>query len=577
MNQPNSEQLEHLRHSAAHLLAAAVLELYPDTKNTIGPSIENGFYYDFEFSHPISEDALPQIEQKMHELVQNWQDFERIEVSKAEALKRFDHNPYKQELINEFSQEGKTLTLYRSGEFIDLCRGGHIDNPSKSLRFFKLMSLAGAYWRGDEKNTMLTRIYGTAWSTQQELDDYLFQLEEAKKRDHKKVGKELDLFIFNETSPGMRYWLPKGLAIYNSLYSFARDMYRKYNYVEVATPQLNKSDLYKISGHWGHYQDDMFISNMGEQEVFGIKPMNCPNHMIIFGSKTRSHHHLPLRLAETTQLHRFELSGTLNGLFRTRQFRQDDAHIFLRQEQIGEEFQRIIAMTEEMYQPFGLTYRLRFGTRPEHFMGDPKDWDQAEKMLKEVLESSGKEFFEAEGEGAFYGPKVDILMKDSLGREWQTGTIQLDYQMPKNFDLKYITSSGEAETPVVMHRAILGSIERFLGVLIEHYAGAFPVWLAPVQAVVIPISDKHLSYAETVVAALQSRVIRVELDSRNESMGAKIRDAQMQKVPYMLVVGDKEIADETVAVRARDGQKQEVLQVSEFLDRISQQIAQKMG
>ena len=415
------------------------------------------------------------------------------------------------------------------------------------------------------------------WTSQEELDAYLYQLEEAKKRDHKKVGKELELFQFNETSPGMAYWLPKGLTLYNTLYDFARVMYRKHGYHEVATPQFNKKDLYLISGHWDHYQDDMFVSDMGENEVFGIKPMNCPNHMMIFSSKTRSHHDLPLRLAETTSLHRFELSGTLNGLFRTRQFRQDDAHIFLTQDQIGEEFGRVLAMVEEIYQPFGLSYKLRFGTRPEKFMGESTDWDQAEAMLKAVLEQSGREFFEAAGEGAFYGPKVDILMRDSLGREWQTGTIQLDYQMPKNFNLKYVTSSGETATPVVIHRAIFGSLERFLGVLIEHYAGAFPVWLAPVQTVIIPISDKHLEYAYQVQAQLQSANIRVEIDSRNESMGAKIRLAQLQKIPHMLVVGDKEAADQTVSVRTRGQQKEDVLHIPEFLDRISQQIGQKEG
>lgn len=575
MNQSDKEYLDHLRHSAAHLLAAAVLELYPDTKNTIGPSIENGFYYDFEFASPLSDEELPKIEEKMRELAPTWKGFERIEVSKDEALERFKDNPYKQELINEFAEEGQTLTLYQSGEFVDLCRGGHVDNPDKALKHFKLMSLAGAYWRGDEKNIMLTRIYGTAWRSQEDLDAHLYQLEEAKKRDHKKVGKELELFNFNETSPGMTYWLPKGLALYNSLYDFARAMYRKHGYHEVATPQLNKKDLYLISGHWDHYQDDMFVSDMGENEVFGIKPMNCPNHMMIFGSKTRSHHDLPLRLAETTSLHRFELSGTLNGLFRTRQFRQDDAHIFLAQDQIGSEFGQILEMIEEMYAPFGLTYKLRFGTRPDDFMGEASDWDQAEAMLKEVLVESGKEFFEAAGEGAFYGPKVDILMKDSLGREWQTGTIQLDYQMPKNFKLKYVDSDGEHKTPVVIHRAIFGSLERFLGVLIEHYAGAFPVWLAPVQSVVIPISDKHIEYATKAEEQLQARGIRAFTDTRNESMGAKIRDAQMQKVPFMLVIGDKEQEAGTVAVRARDGAKQEVLHLEEFLDRITQIITDK--
>lgn len=571
----NQEQLNNLRHSTAHLLAAAVLRLWPDTKLTIGPAIENGFYYDFDFAQPISESDLPKIEKKMADTLKEWNEFTHREVSPDEAREYYNDNPYKLELIDEIVKKGEKITFYKSGRFEDLCRGGHSEHPNQDIGAFKLLSLAGAYWRGNEKNKMLTRIYGTAFPTQKELDDYLNVLEEAKKRDHKRLGRELDLFMFVDTAPGMAYWLPKGLLMYNSLYDFAREMYRKYGYQEVSTPMLNKKELYETSGHWGHYQQDMFVSNMGEHEVFGIKPMNCPNAMTIFGSRTRSYHELPLRLAETSVLHRFELSGTLNGLFRTRQFRQDDAHIFMMQEQIKEEFQNIMNMIEEMYQPFGLSYRLRFGTRPDHFMGDSKDWDQAEKMLKEVLEQSGKEFFEAEGEGAFYGPKVDILMKDSLGREWQTGTIQLDYQQPKNFNLEYISSSGKAKMPVVMHRAIFGSFERFLGVLIENYAGAMPLWLSPVQVVLLPIADRHAEFALQAAKQLRQAGIRVEVDSRQETLQAKIREATLQRTPFMGIIGDKEIAEDAISVRTRTGEDQGKIELSRFLQKVREDIDKK--
>ncbi|HVZ58198.1 MAG TPA: threonine--tRNA ligase, partial [Patescibacteria group bacterium] len=416
----NNEHLNNLRHSAAHLLAAAVLRLWPDTKVTIGPAIENGFYYDFDFATPISESDLPKIEKKMADTLKEWTEFTHRGVTPEEAREIYKDNPYKLELIDEIVAKGEPITLYKAGRFEDLCRGGHTEHPHEDIKAFKLLSIAGAYWRGSEKNKMLTRIYGTAFPTQQELDNYLAMQEEAKKRDHKKLGRELELFIFNETAPGMAYWLPKGLALYNSLYAFARLKYQQFDYQEVATPQINKKELYETSGHWFHYRDDMFLSPMsyirGESdkvlegsEVFGVKPMNCPNAMNIFDYKTRSYHDLPLRLAETSVLHRFELSGTLNGLFRTRMFRQDDAHIFMTMAQVKDEFRRIMEMIEEMYAPFGLSYKLRFGTRPEKFMGDSHDWDVAEEMLKEVLIESGAEFFEAPGEGAFYGPKVDIL------------------------------------------------------------------------------------------------------------------------------------------------------------------------
>jgi len=570
------KKLQNLRHSAAHLLAAAVMQLYPDAKPTIGPAIENGFYYDFDFKNPISEEDLPKIEEKMRHLLPSWNEFKKSEVPVQEAENHYKDNEYKIELIKEIEEKGEAITFYKAGDFEDLCRGGHSDNPSKDIGAFKLLSLAGAYWRGSEKNPMLTRIYGTAFSTQQELDDHLNLLEEAKKRDHKKLGKELELFFFHETSPGMAYWLPKGLTIYNTLYSFVRDMYKKYDYKEVATPMLNKKELYETSGHWSHYKDDMFVSNMGEHEVFGVKPMSCPNAMIVFASKTKSYNDLPLRLAETSVLHRYELSGTLNGLFRIRQFRQDDAHIFVTPDHIEKEFESLMKMTEEMYSPFGLTYKLRFGTKPEKALGEDNDWKLAEKTLKEVLEKSGKEYFTAEGEGAFYGPKIDILMKDSLGREWQTGTIQLDIQQPKRFDLAYIDSSGKEQMPFVFHRAIFGSLERFLGILTEHYAGKFPVWLSPVQVMLLPIADRHTEHATKLYDNLQSSGIRGEINSRPGTLQAKIREATLQKVPYIGIIGDKEVESKSfISIRTQNGQDLGQQELKQFIQKVKEEIDKK--
>ncbi len=587
MGNENSKHLEELRHSAAHLLAAAVLRLYPDTKLTIGPAIDNGFYYDFDFAKPISDADLPKIEKKMAETLKGWEGFTHREVTEKEAREVYKDNPYKLELINGIVERGEKLTFYKAGYFEDLCRGGHSEDPRKDIGAFKLLSLAGAYWRGDEKNKMLTRVYGTAWPTQKDLDDHLQMLEEAKARDHKKLGKELELFIFEESAPGMPYWLPKGFVLYNTLYDFTRQMYRKYGYLEVMAPQINKKTLFETSGHWQHYRDDMFLSPMsylrGESkevlegpEVFGMKPMNCPNAMTIFKHKLRSYHELPMRLAETSMLHRFELSGTLNGLFRTRQFRQDDAHVFITIDQIKSEFDSMLKMIAEMYEPFGLEYILRFGTRGEKFMGSEKDWDIAESSLKEALDDSGKAYITVAGEGAFYGPKIDILMKDSLGRQWQTGTIQLDFQQPKNFGLKYIDNQGKEVQPVAFHRAVYGSLERFLGVLIEHYGGKFPTWLAPVQVVLLPIADRHIEFGQKVIEQLQNAGIRAELDTRSERLQAKIRDATLQKVPFMGIIGDKEIAESAVSVRKRDGEDLGSIKTDAFLEVLLENIAKKI-
>lgn len=586
----NNEQLNNLRHSAAHLLAAAVMQIWPEAKRTIGPSIENGFYFDFEFPEgvQVSEKDFARIENKMREIMKSWTGFERHELSKENALKEYENNEYKKELIEEFAGKDETLTFYKSGDYWDLCRGGHCENPKEELKHFKLMSVAGAYWRGDEKNKMLTRIYGIAFNSKEDLENHLHMLEEAEKRDHKKLGRALELFFFDETAPGMTYWQPKGFIVYNTLYDFVREINKKYGYQEVMTPQVNKKELYETSGHWFHYRDDMFISPMSflredskdpylGSETFGIKPMNCPNAMTIFKQRTRSYHELPMRLAETSMLHRFELSGTLNGLFRARQFRQDDAHVFITEDQIKPEFEQLMKMIDDMYKPFGLTYQLRFGTRSEKFMGEEKDWDVAESVLQKVLDESGQKYFVAEGEAAFYGPKIDILMKDSLGREWQTGTIQLDFQQPKNFGLRYINNEGKEMQPVTFHKAIYGSLERFLGVLIEHYAGAFPLWLSPIQVKIIPIADRHIDFAQEVAEKLKKQNVRVEIDSRAENMKKKIRDAQVEKANFMIVIGDKEVESKSLSVRKRSGENMENVEVDTFAQELQRQIQEKIN
>jgi len=463
MDKQSKEYLDNLRHSCAHLLAAAILELYPDSKRTIGPSIENGFYFDFDFGDTkISEDDFPKIEAKMKELIKTWKGFERKDVTADEAKSFYIGNEYKIELIEEFSGDGKELTFYssRTGEnysdsdYSDLCRGGHVNHPESEIKHFKLLSVAGAYWRGSEKNKMLTRIYGTCFPTKVELDEYLNMIEEAEKRNHKKLGRELGLFMFHETAPGMAYWLPKGVTLYNELVNFWRIEHKKENYQEIFSPLINKKELYETSGHWDHYREDMFLSETDEGEIYALKPMNCPNAMVVFGSETRSYRDLPLRLSDTDTLHRFERSGTLNGLLRIREFRQDDAHIFVTEDQIVDEYKKLFALTERFYSIFNLEYKFRLGTRPEKFMGDKKLWDKAEEELKSVLDKSGKEYFVLEGDGAFYGPKIDILMKDALGREWQMGTLQLDFQQPLRFNLKYSGKDGTTKTPVAIQKIL---------------------------------------------------------------------------------------------------------------------------
>ncbi len=575
----NNEKLQNIRHSLAHLLAAAVIKLYPGTKRTIGPAIDNGFYYDFEFKELITDKDLPKIEKEMKKLLKTWKSFERREITASVAKEIFHDNPYKLELIEEFSKEGQTLTMYKSSEYFeDLCRGGHAEDMSEiDPESFKLAKIAGAYWRGDEKNIMLTRIYGLAFETGKKLDEYLKMLEEAEKRDHKILGPKLDLFMFHHTSPGCPYWLPKGMIVMNQLLEFWRKEHQKRGYHEIAAPLVNKKELWETSGHWQHYKENMFVADMGENDIYGVKAMNCPNAMLVFGSRLRSYRDLPLRFSDTDILHRYELAGTLNGLLRVRSFRQDDSHNFITEDMIEAEYERIFEITKLFYGIFKMEYSYRLGTRPEGFLGDIETWNKAESSLKKILDKSGEKYSVAEGDGAFYGPKIDILMKDALGREWQTGTIQLDFQQPKRFGLEFIAEDGSRKTPVVVHRVIYGSLERFIGLLIEHYAGAFPLWISPVQISILPISENQTAYAGEIYSQLleANDNLRIEVDTRGESIGKKIRESSMQKVPYQIIIGQKELEAKMVAIRTREGEDLGQMSLEEFIKKVQTEIREK--
>ena len=545
--------IEVVRHSLSHVLAAAVVDMFPEAKLGIGPAVENGFYYDFGLPRTLIPEDLALVEEKMHKIIDENLPFEKVEISTDEAisdLKKSDQK-YKLELVEDLKAEKiEKVTLYKTGAFVDLCKGPHVDSTSDLKKIaFKLDTIAGAYWKGSEKNPMLQRIYALAFGSQEELGEHLRIREEAKDRDHKKLGRELELFIFDGSAPGMPYWLPKGLILYNLLIEFWRKEHSARGYQEIKSPLLNKKQLFETSGHWDHYREEMFLSETGEKEIYGLKPMNCPNAMVVYGLKPRSYRDLPLRFSDCDTLHRNELSGVLNGLLRARSFSQDDAHIFLAEDQIESEIKNIFEIVEKFYSVFDLDYSFRLGTRPDKFMGDEKTWNHAEGVLRKILEKSGKKFIVLDGDGAFYGPKIDILMKDSLGREWQMGTIQLDFQLPRNFKLTYADKDGSDKTPVTIHRVIYGSLERFIGILTEHYSGAFPVWIAPVQAIILPISEKQMDYAKIVLEKLKKENIRVEVDARNESIGKKIREAELQKIPYMLVVGEREKESGGVAVR----------------------------
>jgi len=549
VNADSPEGIEILRHSASHIMAQAVYRLYPGTKYGVGPAIENGFYYDMDVPVVITEEDLPKIEDEMKKIASEAIPFERLVMSKEEALRLFRErgDVYKLEILKDI--EDDTVSLYRVGEFVDLCRGPHVPNTSY-VKHFKLLSLAGAYWRGDERNPMLTRIYGTAFPSEEELLAYLTKMEEAKRRDHRRIGKELDLFSLQNEAPGFPFFHPKGVVILNTLVEFWRKVHIQRGYQEIKTPLILDQDLWIRSGHWDHYRENMYFTEI-DGKPFAIKPMNCPGGILVYKTQLRSYRDLPLKLAELGVVHRHERSGVLHGLMRVRCFTQDDAHIFTSEEHIKEEITDIMEMVQYIYGVFGFPYHIELSTRPENAMGDKALWDKAERALQEALEDRGVEYKLNPGDGAFYGPKIDFHLEDCIGRTWQCGTIQLDFQMPEKFDITYIGPDGEPHRPVMIHRTILGSLERFLGILIEQYAGAFPYWLAPVQVKILPVSDEHVAYAKKVATTLQKKDVRVEIDIKEGTLGKKIRDAQMQKIPYMLVIGNREVEKGVVSVRDR--------------------------
>ena len=559
--------IDTIRHSTAHLMAHAVQELFPGTQVTIGPVIENGFFYDFGTDRPFTEEDLRRIEEKMTEIVKGDLPVRREVWTREQAIETFEKlgEHYKVEIIKGIPGD-EPLSVYRQGDWFDLCRGPHVPSTGK-LGAFKLTSVAGAYWRGSERNAMLQRIYGTAWGDKEQLEAYLKQVEEAKARDHRRLGKELDLFHFHPFAPGAAFWTPKGTTVYQTLSQFMRDLLLDHGYVEIKTPLIYNKGLWEISGHWGKYKENMFLvldSESGEHD-FSTKPMNCPSHHLYYGMKKHSYRDLPQRFHTQDVLHRNELTGSLGGLTRVRQFAQDDAHIYCVEDDVPEEVRRFVALLDEVYSTVGLEYTAKFSTRPPQRIGDDALWDRAESLLRSALESLGRPFEIKEGEGAFYGPKIDFDVSDSLGRKWQLGTIQLDYNAPERFDLTYIGADGAEHRPAVLHRAIYGSFERFIAILIEHFAGNFPFWLAPVQAVVLPLSEKFLDYAESVRKQLRDAGLRVEADVSNEKLGAKIRNAQLQKIPFMLIVGEKEASSGTVSLRKRTGGDQGSVTVEELL------------
>ena len=564
------------RHTSAHMLAQAIKRLYPEAKFAIGPSIENGFYYDIDLDQRLTMEDLQKIESEMKKIAKEDLKVERYELPKEEALAWAKENGeiYKEELINELP-EGEVISFYKQGDFTDLCRGPHLPS-TKKVKAVKLLSIAGAYWRGDEKNKMLQRIYGISFEKNKDLEQYLHLLEEAKKRDHRKLGKELELFFIPEEGPGFPLFLPKGMELKNALLKFWREIHRQDGYYEIETPIILNRHLWETSGHWYHYKENMYTVKIDEQD-FAIKPMNCPGSMLYYQSKPHSYRDFPMRVAELGRVHRHELSGALHGLMRVRAFTQDDAHIFMLPEQIKDEIKGVVKLIDSVYKTFGFEYHLELSTRPEDSMGTDEEWETAENGLREALEELNLPYILNEGDGAFYGPKIDFHLKDCLGRTWQCGTIQLDMQLPQRFDISYVGQDGEKHRPVMIHRVALGSIERFIGILIEQYAGKFPVWLAPTQVKILPISDKYMDYANEVKKALFDAGVRVEMDDRAEKIGFKIREAQLQNVPYMLVVGEKEAAENQVAVRSRDKGEMGSMNLADFVSMVVKEDAERVN
>ncbi|MGZ8442910.1 MAG: threonine--tRNA ligase [Candidatus Binatia bacterium] len=572
----SAEGLDVLRHSTAHLMAQAVQSLFPGTQVTIGPTIEHGFYYDFKRDQPFLPEDLALIEKRMQELIKANLKVVREELPRAEAIELFRKmgETYKVEIIDGIAAD--KVSLYRQGDWVDLCRGPHVPSTG-AIKAFKLTSIAGAYWRGDSRNEQLQRIYGTGWANRKDLEAYLKRIEEAKQRDHRRLGPALDLFSLHPIAPGSPFFHPKGTIIYNILIQYIRELYKRYGYSEVVTPLIYKTDLWKTSGHYEAFHDDMFLMNVHDGE-YGVKPMNCPGHCYLFGSRKYSYRDLPIRFADFSRLHRFEPSGVLSGLTRVRSFAQDDAHIYCTPEQLDGELEQFVAMTKEVYKVFGFDrIEVTLQTRPEKFLGRIELWDAAEAGLRRCLEGSGFSVQLLPGEGAFYGPKIGFDFRDVLERSWTLATVQIDCAMPERFGLKYVTSDGTEAAPVMLHRAVLGSIERFIAILLEHCAGAFPLWLAPVQLTVLTVTDDHKVYAAKVVERLREGGWRVEFDGRNEKLGYKIREAQLAKVPYAVIIGDKEVAAETVAPRRRGGETLQPLRVAEFAKNLHAELAQEMG
>ena len=570
-------ELNTLNHSCAHLMAQAIKHLYPQAKFWVGPVIDDGFYYDMDLGDAvIREEDFEAIEKEMKKISKDGKRIVRIELSKEEALEMFKDDEYKLDLI-ENMEEGTVITAYRQGDYTDLCRGPHVETV-KEIKYFKLLKASGAYYKGDANNKMLQRVYGVCFKTQEDLDKQLYLIEEAKKRDHRKLGKELELFMFDETAPGMPYMLPKGLVIYNTLVDFWRNEHQEAGYYEFSGPMLNMATLWKISGHWDHYKEDMFVLEDVDGQEQALKPMSCPNAIMVYKNKIRSYKDLPLRFCDVDAIHRNEGTASLHGLLRVRVFHQDDSHNFIRQDQIFEEITSILVLAKKFYAIFGLTFTPYLSTRPNDFMGEIEKWDDAEAKLQEVLDKNfGREGWVLNpGDGAFYGPKIDLKMQDALGREWQMGTIQLDYQLPERFDITYVDSEGKKVRPVMVHRTIYGSLERFIGLLIEEFAGHFPLWISPLQVVVLPVKNEfHLQYANEVVKKLHDAGIRVELDDREEKLGYRIREAQVKKVNYQIVLGDQERDNKTIKVREFGSQEQIEYNLDEFISMLKQKIETK--
>ncbi|MCH5278314.1 MAG: threonine--tRNA ligase [Christensenellaceae bacterium] len=562
------------RHTGSHILAQAVKRIWPEVKLAIGPAIDNGFYYDFDTEVPFSPEDFPKIEKEIAKIVSENLPLERFELPREEAIRYMEEQgePYKVELINDLPEDA-VISFYRQGDFVDLCAGPHLESTGK-CKNIKIMSVAGAYWRGSEKNKMLKRIYATAFEKKADLDEYIHMLEEAKKRDHRKLGKELGLFAIMDEGPGFPFYLPKGMVLKNTLVDYWREVHKRYGYVEISTPMMLNRSLWERSGHWDHYKNNMYSTVIDETD-FAIKPMNCPGGMLVYQTEMRSYRDLPLRMGELGLVHRHELSGALHGLFRVRCFTQDDAHIFMTWDQMKDEIKNVTRLFDEVYSTFGLSYTIELSTMPEDHIGDIKDWEFATDTLKAAITELGKDFVINEGDGAFYGPKLDFHLADCLGRTWQCGTIQLDMQLPERFELEYTGADGAKHRPVMIHRVVFGSLERFIGVITEHFAGAFPTWIAPVQVMVMAMTDRTHDAVKEIAASLEKRGLRVETDLRNEKIGFKIREAQMQKIPYMLIVGDKEVENDVVAVRSRKDGDLGAMTLDDFASKVLEEIATK--